>query len=565
MLIGVSGVTLDYLLFALGTQVLGIGILLANFIAISAGIINNFILNSRYNFKTKDHLLKRFGLFYSVGALGLLLSELLIFIFHYLMGVDALLAKLGTLPIILVFQFVLNKRFSFGDLSQTKQQLTRLFFHWPFFIIFGLYGAFSIILVTAIPANFSVNDVRGGPDEAVHYRFNVEFIRENHRLPIGHQDDLEAYGACRDNKIGQVPCVYSYNTYPGPNYVISALSAALFGRTDALTPQVAARFTSLASGILFVAFTYGAAYCVLRRRALATCLVAVVAFIPQLLFTNSYTNMDAHSLAISAFLGFTLVKFMQRPRARKWQILHAIALFGLLPVAKYNYFILGAGALALTIYTLTKEKLKQSELLRFGLYALLSFLILASFWYVRNLVQYHDLLGQSFVIQKMAEHHALGPKLPLNLESLNLLLQMDFFNILFRSFFFGFGLMNFFLQEYDYKIVLALLLVIGSIFTYNLLQPVEKQPINRKLVWLTLLYALVCLGTLGVIVYNSLAYDFQPQGRYMYPVLVPTVLLLAYAITKDARNKILPFLLLGGTLFMFFEGLNLFIRVYFPL
>lgn len=565
ILIGLSGVTIDFILFALGTMVLGMGILLANFIAISAGIINNFLLNTKYNFKKSDHLWKRFALFYGVGALGLLLSEVLILLFHYGAGLDDLWAKLATLPFVLVFQFLLNKRFSFGDMKQTEKQLRKFFFHWPLYVIALVYTAFSLILVSSIPNNFAVNDVRGGPDEAIHYGFNVDFIRKNHRLPVGGQDDLEAYGACRDNKVGLIPCVYSYNTYPGPNYVASAISAELFGQTKRISPQTASRFTSLASGIIFVIFAYAAAYAITRRRLFSAVIVATLAFIPQVIFTNSYTNMDAHSLAISAVLGFTLVKFMQAPRSRKRQIFLAITLFGLLPVAKYNYFILGLGSLILVVYTFIKHKFTKKELLRFFGYATLSFLVLASFWYIRNLILYNDLLGQSFVVEKMAQYHALGQMYSFNLSSLNLLVHLDFFNILFRSFFYGFGLMNFFLEEYNYKILLAILLGTTSLLGYHLFQPTIKQSENRKLIGAVLLYAFVGLGSLFIIIYNSLHYDFQPQGRYMYPILIPTVLLLAYAIKQDIRNRILPFILFGGTLFVFFEGMDLFIKIYFPL
>lgn len=566
ILIGLSGVTIDYSIFALGTKALGVGVLVANFIAISAGIINNFWLNNRYNFKTHDHALKRFAFFYGVGAMGILLSEFLILVFHYGMGINDLLAKLLTLPFVLIFQFLLNKRFSFGDIKQTERQLKRAVFHWPIIVVLILYACFSLVLVAVIPANFKVNNVKGGPDEAVHYRFNVEFIKDHKRLPVSGKDDIEALKACRTNPIGLVPCVYSYNTYPGPNYIISAISAGLLGhKGSSLSPQIAARFTSFMSGILFVVFSYAAAYCLLRRRLFATVLVAMMAFIPQVIFTNSYTNMDAHSLAVSAFLGFTLVLFMQQPRSRKRQIALSIALFGLLPVSKYNYFALGAGSLALIVYTGFKQRFTRNEILRFGLYAIVSFLALSSFWYIRNLVLYHDLLGQKVILEEMSKYHTLGTPRPLNIASINMLIHLDFFNILFRSFFFGFGLMNFFLEEYNYKIILCLLFVCGSLFMYNLAQPTIKKSEQIKLVALTVLYVLVVLGTLLGIVYNSLHYDFQPQGRYMYPILVPTILFLAYAIKQDARHRILPFLMLGGTAFLFFQGLDLFVRVYFTI
>src|SRR5580765_6649446 len=67
--IGVTGVLLDTLLFVLLT---GAGVIpvLATVMSTVAGIVNNYILNARFNFRTPLNLvhLRRFG---TVGLLGL--------------------------------------------------------------------------------------------------------------------------------------------------------------------------------------------------------------------------------------------------------------------------------------------------------------------------------------------------------------------------------------------------------------------------------------------------------------------------------------------------------------
>ena len=66
--IGVSGATLDALLFYLLTHI-GIHYQIANLISVSCGIVNNFFLNAFFNFKTKNRLLFRFCSFCS-GSLS---------------------------------------------------------------------------------------------------------------------------------------------------------------------------------------------------------------------------------------------------------------------------------------------------------------------------------------------------------------------------------------------------------------------------------------------------------------------------------------------------------------
>ena len=55
-LIGCTGATLDFVIYAVLTEWAGLHYQLANFISISFGIVNNFFWNYFFNFKTHDHL-----------------------------------------------------------------------------------------------------------------------------------------------------------------------------------------------------------------------------------------------------------------------------------------------------------------------------------------------------------------------------------------------------------------------------------------------------------------------------------------------------------------------------
>ncbi|WP_346619997.1 GtrA family protein [Blastococcus montanus] len=113
-LIGVSGVLLDLVLFLVLYNVVGLHEQIATAISTSAGITNNFLLNSYLNFRKRDGMLRRFARFYSVGLLGIALVAVLLLVFHTWLGVDANVVKVVSMPIVAVFQFVLNKRWSFG-------------------------------------------------------------------------------------------------------------------------------------------------------------------------------------------------------------------------------------------------------------------------------------------------------------------------------------------------------------------------------------------------------------------------------------------------------------------
>lgn len=112
--IGGSGVLLDYLLFLLLFNHFGLHHQVANAISTTAGITNNFVLNSLFNFRKTDRILVRFLRFYAVGIAGIVLTFLLLAVFSTWLGIDANLVKLASLPVVLLFQYTINKRWSFG-------------------------------------------------------------------------------------------------------------------------------------------------------------------------------------------------------------------------------------------------------------------------------------------------------------------------------------------------------------------------------------------------------------------------------------------------------------------
>ena len=112
--IGASGVLLDYLVFLLLFNLGGLHPQAANAISTTAGITNNFALNSLFNFRKTDRILVRFLRFYAVGIAGIVLTSVLLEVFTGLLGADPNLVKLASLPLVLLFQYAINRKWSFG-------------------------------------------------------------------------------------------------------------------------------------------------------------------------------------------------------------------------------------------------------------------------------------------------------------------------------------------------------------------------------------------------------------------------------------------------------------------
>jgi putative flippase GtrA len=112
--IGVCGVMLDYGLFLLLFNVVGVHVQISNAISTTAGIANNFTLNTLLNFRKRDRILVRFARFYAVGLAGIALTFVLLQVFSGFLGIDPNIVKAGSLPVVLLFQYSINRKWSFA-------------------------------------------------------------------------------------------------------------------------------------------------------------------------------------------------------------------------------------------------------------------------------------------------------------------------------------------------------------------------------------------------------------------------------------------------------------------
>ncbi|WKZ30054.1 MAG: GtrA family protein [Candidatus Dojkabacteria bacterium] len=113
-LIGFTGLSFDMGLFYVMFNMLHINYMLSNAASMSLGITNNFILNAFFNFKKTDKFFIRFLKFYLVGIFGILLSNLILYVFHDMLDMNANIVKAVSIVFIAILQFMLNRRLSFA-------------------------------------------------------------------------------------------------------------------------------------------------------------------------------------------------------------------------------------------------------------------------------------------------------------------------------------------------------------------------------------------------------------------------------------------------------------------
>ena len=112
-IIGSFSSGLDFAIYTVLVQVLGVHYILANCISVVAGISTSFILNRNYNFKVKDKTGRRFGIFLCVGFTGLFLSNLILYTCINTFALNKIVSKLLSIVLVVFFQFLVNKYFTF--------------------------------------------------------------------------------------------------------------------------------------------------------------------------------------------------------------------------------------------------------------------------------------------------------------------------------------------------------------------------------------------------------------------------------------------------------------------
>jgi len=111
-LIGVSAIVVDVLFFFLFYNVFLVPPTIATAMSVSVAMVYAFTLNAVFNFKTKDLIKQRFFSYAVVSFFGMVASAVIIKVL-VLYGVDANIAKIISLPPIVILQYIFNKTFTF--------------------------------------------------------------------------------------------------------------------------------------------------------------------------------------------------------------------------------------------------------------------------------------------------------------------------------------------------------------------------------------------------------------------------------------------------------------------
>lgn len=363
------------------------------------------------------------------------------------------------------------------------------------------------------------------PDEAM--RFDVTyFFFEHGRLPVGDELTHSIWG-------------FSYAHMPT---VLCNILGCLFMNlaspftTETIHLVFASRMVSVLAGTGTVYFVIKSTKYLFNSPS-KWIMIVLVAFIPQFSFISSYVNNDSLAVLGAAIIFYAWIYVINN----KWTYSIATLLAVGMAICALSYYNSYGWILVSIIFSIITY-FKQNPRIYRGFFKLAGFvsaftLILISYFFVRHFVLYGDILGMS-TGQKYGELYAQPGMKPSERFSLseqgvgitNMLFSTTYswVNFTVKSFFAVFGYMEYYAPNdiYNfYSIVFGLgMFSFVALFVYKI---IKRQRIPFYTVLLYISIAAVAVITVFLSIYNSYFNDFQPQGRYCYPALIPAVLVVS--------------------------------------
>jgi putative flippase GtrA len=112
--LGGLGASVDSMVFVILNQV-GVRPVIANTISTLFGIGVSYGLNSKYTFNQNQYSRLSATKFLVVGLVGLVFSNITLWLLIEIFDMKPFLAKVVTLPLVALIQFTLNKMWTFND------------------------------------------------------------------------------------------------------------------------------------------------------------------------------------------------------------------------------------------------------------------------------------------------------------------------------------------------------------------------------------------------------------------------------------------------------------------
>lgn len=370
------------------------------------------------------------------------------------------------------------------------------------------------------------------PDESQHFKV-VDFESRHGRIPrVGVDDGGVAVMSPRGHRAPYL----TYSAQPGLSYLISA---AFVSTRIGKSPHFLARLPGALYAALFTAAVFFGIRLIIRDSTAPIFAAMVSALWPQVTFLFSYVNNDGLSV-VACVLTIAAWHYGIREGWSRRAVVGLGAAVGLVLLSKPSGFTVAL----LSPLPLVMDHPRLRVLLRRLLLSGATVAAVAGWWYVIAWRRYGPDVFATQLFAEMVERTGLhlnsGRSLgmsPLEMVFLPLSerIPVSWLNLLARSSFGMFEWMDLALPAFVYTAVLGLiaLAAAGWLRRHKGASALGAAP--RSLHLLT--FAVLPATHFALTVYWSYTIDYQPQGRYLFPLALPFVAFFAGGITRLTENE----------------------------
>jgi len=269
-----------------------------------------------------------------------------------------------------------------------------------------------------------------------------------------------------------------------------------------------------------------------RKNTIAGFLM-LAGMLPQTLFIFSYVNSDGGTIITALLFGMSIGFYVTGERKPT----HFMIFFffaGLAVTARQHLWAIAFLTFIWTLVYTRRTWLNYPK--KFWLFALALALLPASWWFVTSyLANAGDILGVFTNAKSIAKFG--DPDLPSLARAWGDIQLSDFLHATLTSLYGSFGWTSLPLKPYEYYSAAVVIVTI----TILLYRKIDKP--------LFFFFVLLVAANFGFMLVYSTFYDYQPQGRYLFPsIYIVLGMLTTIAIEKRLFSKLLLALLILFTL-----------------
>lgn len=422
------------------------------------------------------------------------------------------------------------------------------------------------------------------PDEAMRYLI-PQYIYKYGRLPKGWEEEVRS----------QIWGI-SYAFQPYLPYIIGGylmkLTALVNDSEKALL--MTARLVNIVIGMGFYWYVVQIAKKMIKSRLFRNFFIALLAMLPQLLYLFTYVNTDGIAMFSSAMIVYYWLEGLET----RWNKSSCIGLAVGIGICALSYFNAYGYALCSVVlfitsmilyYGKTGSRACAERILKRGCFIAVIVLLIAGWWFVRAAILFDgDILGMN-TSSKYGELYAqeeFKPSVRQSVKeqgiSLGEMLKesetggMDWCRLTYRSTIGVFGYAKYImgLDLYEIHKRLFLLGFVGTLLrgltglaAYLQGRVKKRQQCSLAGESIVLQASLICSMIIPVIlaVYYSYASDFQPQGRYLMPMILPLMYYTATGIERFVTLVFRKWMIYPIMFLMFYAVLHVFLGAFVSL